>query len=121
MKGLPFTVHFFIGPIPKSGVHCWNASSTHVGSVYSFSAPSLTKKASCANCERQEESGAKSTGQVPITNALLRHILLPSKTLDSLHRPQVKKYLADNLNWSITTVRENPITLPFTPCAHGLH
>lgn len=98
MKGLPFTVHIFIGPI---------ALSTHAGSVYNFSAPSHTTKGSCANCERQEESGAKSTGQVPITNVLLRHVMDEGKPLDSLHRQKVEKYLTANLHWSITTVRKN--------------
>lgn len=108
MKGLPFTVHIFIGPTQNNVAHSLNATSTYVGSVYNFCAPSLTRKGSCANCERQEESGAKSTGQVPITNALLRHVMLDSKPLDSLHRQQVEKYLTENLNWSITTVCEKP-------------
>ncbi|MCJ1266573.1 hypothetical protein MMC22_006458, partial [Lobaria immixta] len=103
MKGLPFTVRLFIGPTQNSVAHSLNATSTYVGSVYNFCAPSLTKKGSCANCERQEELGAKSTGQVPITNALLRHVMLDRKPLDSLHRQQVEKYLTENLNWSITT------------------
>lgn len=105
MKGLPFTIHIFIGPNEKSAGRSSHApSSTHAGSVYNFSAPSHTTKGSCANCERQEESGAKLTGQVPITNTLLRHVMDTSKPLHSLHRLEVEKYLSANLKWSITTV-----------------
>lgn len=92
----------------KSVVNPWNAPSTHAGSVYNFSAPSHTAQVSCANCLRQEDSGARSTGQVPITNTLLRHVLDDNKPLDSLHRQQVEMYLIAHLSWTITTVRQIP-------------
>lgn len=107
MKGLPFTVHIYIGPRAPSS----KAFRTHAGSVYNFSAPSHTAKGSCSNCSRQEDAGAKSTGQVPITSTLLRHVIDPTKPLESLNPHQVAKYLTANLHWRITTVR--PITPPF--------
>ncbi|MCJ1468770.1 hypothetical protein MMC07_007400 [Pseudocyphellaria aurata] len=115
LKGLPFTVHIFIGFTEKGEAYFRNAPSTRVGSVYNFSAPSRTGKRSCANCERQEKSGAKSTGQVPITHALLRHIIDDSKPLDSLHRPQVERYLTANLHWSITTIGGRNVPLDSMP------
>jgi len=92
LGGAPFTIHILIGKDVK------------VGSTYNFSTPIHTTGGpdGCGNCRRQEAIAAKSTGQVPITTALLRNIQDGENPLKSLKLHHVEPYLKANLHWKVT-------------------
>lgn len=94
LRGLPFTVNIFIG-------------NTRVGQVYNFSTPLEAvddSGRSCENCHKQQESQAIATGQVLITNALLKDIKDDGKPLESLRPAEVEAYLREHLVWTVTAV-----------------
>jgi hypothetical protein len=59
----------------------------------------------CENCGAQQRDSVLSTGQVPITNALIREIRDTHKPLDTLEPDVVEDYLRKNLNWKVVKVR----------------
>jgi tyrosinase len=103
LGGSPFTIHIFIG------------EGMIVGNVYNFSAQSQITPEGCDNCLRQEEARTLSTGQVPITNALLHELEDDTKSLTTLEPEEVGKYLRGMLHWKVTKVRfVKPSSVQFT-------
>src|SRR5271156_3493501 len=89
LGGHPFKIHIYLG-------------EHEVGSVFNFSTPSAAigrDDKGCINCQRQEESLVKSTGQVPITQALIK---LPG--VEATEHHSVRQYLIQHLRWKVTTV-----------------
>ena len=62
----------------------------------------------CANCRRQQQEGALSSGQVVLTDYLAENIYKGIEqrglTLGSLSREDVINYLQTNLHWRIMDV-----------------
>lgn len=104
LDGVPYTIYFFIGEIEKGYTGPLHAHRALVGIVYNFSNPIFKNHASpgCEKCRRKADQDAHSTGQVPITDALLARVA--TKALQSLDENKVEDYLAGNLHWKIKTV-----------------
>ena len=86
--------------------------NTRAGQVYNFSTPleaADDNTRSCKNCHKQQESQAIATGQVLITNALLKDIQDDGKPLESLRPAEVEAYLREHLVWTVTAVSILPI------------
>jgi len=104
LNGRPYIIHFFIGDVPQGPITntLLRSSKSYLGSVYTFSS-SLEPEGNtvaCRNCRKQQESGLLSTGQVPISTALLTHAKddnIPG--LQSLEPTAVAVYLEQKLKW----------------------
>jgi len=112
-------MYFFIGrfdepPHYQGPLH---RHPNHVGFVYTFSNPIYKNRASpgCEHCRRKATDGTMSTGQVPITGAILARIRTNKiDGVDSIDRTDlVAEYLKKNLHWKITTVCLNYFSYAF--------
>ncbi|KAK3178646.1 hypothetical protein OEA41_000783 [Lepraria neglecta] len=90
LDGLPFCIYILLKPVENVSLVNQHMDPDHVGIVYNFSTPTpRTGDVTCTNCNRQREAKALSTGQVPITSALIyrvknKEIDLPSMKTSSL-------------------------------------
>ena len=109
LGGDPYTVHVILGEPPAYSQYRGTTRNNVIGSVYTFSSPATllgrSEKEGCLNCKRKLKNGAKSTGQVVLTNALLtcmngNH---PSGVqLHSLRKYELIGALRENLHWRVT-------------------
>jgi tyrosinase len=113
LGGRPFVVRIFLGDVPDGNNVSFSFANTptQVGNVFNFSSPSSvigSNTSGCNNCKRQEQTHARMTGQVIITDTLVEHIqrqiTQQGMQLHSLAREDVVAYLKKNLHWRITDV-----------------
>lgn len=106
-------VRIFLGDVPEGNDISFSFANTptQVGNVFNFSSPSSvigSNTSGCNNCKRQEQTHARMTGQVIITDTLVeyiqREITRQGMQLRSLAREDVVGYLKKNLHWRITDV-----------------
>jgi hypothetical protein len=104
--GEPYIIHCFVGPVGDdfypNGDH-----PNRVGSAFTFSSPYEGEdgKSKCKNCRTQNETGALSCAQIPITGALLGDAMDPNNAdLTSLEKERVEMYLKYALSWKVFKV-----------------
>jgi hypothetical protein len=104
LNGRPYIIHFFIGEAPSGPITdaLLHSSKSYLGSVFTFSSTLEPEgnTVACHNCRKQQQSGLLSTGQVPVSTALLTHAKdenIPG--LQSLDPLAVAVYLEQKLTW----------------------
>jgi len=137
LNGRPYIIHFFIGEAPSGPITdaLLHSSKSYLGSVFTFSSTLEPEgnTVACHNCRKQQQSGLLSTGQVPVSTALLTHAKdenIPG--LQSLDPLAVAVYLEQKLTWvaaevnpaddGAETVLDIPNQLPSTKiyALHGI-
>lgn len=91
-----YTLLFFFGH-PGNNPAEWHASPYRVGSFYSFK----STLESCTNCTQQQAANTLTSGEVRVTDSLLKG--LGSTKLDDV--PNVEAWLKDKLTWRILKVK----------------
>ena len=113
LGGYPFTIRFFIGAVPDGHKSVVSQATTQVGEIYNFSDPVEMDKPGCENCKKNMVEQLKTTGQVPLTNALLtrfkQHILHETDdgqhvVLKSMAPEDVVPFLKHTFHWRVTDV-----------------
>lgn len=114
LNGFAFTIRFFIGQVPD-GHHSTIAQAlTQVGEIYNFSDPVEMDRSGCENCKKNMAEKLKTTGQIPLTNALLTRFKqqIPHENdagehsvLKSMTPEDVVPFLKQHFHWRVTDVR----------------
>lgn len=113
LDGNAFTIRFFIGPVPDGHHATVSQATTQVGEIYNFSDPVEFDQRGCENCKKNAREHLKTTGQVPLTNALLTRFKqqIPHPTADgeitilkSMTPEDVVPFLQKNFHWRVTDV-----------------
>lgn len=113
LGGHPFTIRFFIGAVPDGHKSVVSQATTQVGEIYNFSDPVEMDKPGCENCKKNMVDQLKTTGQVPLTNALLtrfkQHIVHETDdgdhvVLKSMAPEDVVPFLKHTFHWRVTDV-----------------
>ncbi|WZH45776.1 Tyrosinase [Fusarium acuminatum] len=95
--GGEYLVHVFLGPVPSEETTCLYAvSPNHVGT---FSPLGQDAETSCDKCKRDQATGMRITGQIPLTIALVERYF--ADELESLEEAHVINYLQKNLHWEV--------------------
>lgn len=104
LGGVPYTVYLFVGEIEQGYNRALYAHRALVGYIYNFSNPIYGDDTSpgCENCRRKASDETYSTGQIPITQALIARVA--TQDLHSLRKNHVEPYLQKHLHWKIKTV-----------------
>jgi tyrosinase len=130
LGGNAFTIRVFIGNVPEGHNATVSQALTQVGEIYNFSDPIELDKPGCANCKKNHENKLKTTGQVPLTNALLTRYKqqIPHETesgeitlLGGMEPEQVVPFLKKNFHWRITDVSPADTSVePFHSCGFSI-
>lgn len=116
LDGYAFTIRFFVGKVPDGHQSTVAQATTQVGEIYNFSDPVEMDKSGCENCKKNMIEKLKTTGQVPLTNALLTRFKqqIPHETEDgqivvlkSMAPEDVVPFLKQTFHWRVTDVSRN--------------
>lgn len=99
LGGEPFWVRVYIS---REGSKK-NASQDLIAEVYNFSQPAndASGKVACSNCKTNQAANLKVTSNLSITPVLINIVKSGAKSLPSLSKPDVLKYLQKNVYWRV--------------------
>ncbi|KAH6906532.1 tyrosinase [Coprinopsis sp. MPI-PUGE-AT-0042] len=101
LGGVPFTVRVYLAGEP-------------VGDVYNFSfvAESRLGTSTCENCQNQQATNAVVTGQVFVTEELIKAVKDSNKAIKDLSQEEIAAYVKANLSWKVLRVNGKEANIP---------